>query len=251
MKKTLLLLLCSAGTYCYAQTNIFPASGNVGIGITAPTDLLHINHGAARKGITLVGDGDAAAYTDILLRANDISAIPTGTSFAWNISHRKDGYFSDNAAPGSSLEFYSLRKGVGYYAPLSFKSNGDVVLVSPKNAISGKVGIGTTTPTEKLSVNGNIRAREVKVEAANWPDYVFEESYQPISLPTLKTFVKEHKHLPGIPSAKEVKEEGLSLGKMNRKLLEKIEELTLHVIRQQEELNSMKAALEAIRKRDQ
>lgn len=117
-------------------------------------------------------------------------------------------------------------------------------------AINGDIGIGTTTPKEKLSVNGNIRAREVKVETANWPDYVFAEAYQPMSLSNLKTFVKENNHLPGIPSAKEVKEEGISLGEMNRKLLEKIEELTLHVIKQQEELNNIKTELEAIKKRD-
>lgn len=251
MKKTLLLLLCFAGTYCSAQTtNTFPPSGNAGIGTTTPTDLFQINHGSERKGITLIGDGDASAYTDMLFKINNISALPTGASWAWNISHRKDGYFSDSASPGSSLEFYSLRKGGGYCAPLSFKSNGDVVMVSPKNATSGNVGIGTTTPKEKLSVNGNIRAREVKVETTNWPDYVFAEAYQPMSLSNLKTFVKENKHLPGIPSAKEVKEEGISLGEMNRKLLEKIEELTLHVIKQQEELNNMKTALEAIKKRD-
>ena len=94
----------------------------------------------------------------------------------------------------------------------------------------GNVRIGTATPTEKLSVNGKIRAKELKVETANWPDYVFGSSY---SLPDLKEteqFIKENKHLPEIPSAAEVKENGIELGEMNAKLLKKIEELTLYII---------------------
>lgn len=114
---------------------------------------------------------------------------------------------------------------------------------------SGNVGIGTTTPKEKLSVNGNIRAREIKVESANWPDYVFAEAYQPMSLSNLKTFVKEHKHLPGIPSATEVKGEGISLGEMNRKLIEKIEELTLHLIEKDEQLSKQNLLLNDVLQR--
>ncbi|WP_343530989.1 hypothetical protein [Pedobacter sp.] len=101
----------------------------------------------------------------------------------------------------------------------------------------GNVGIGTLIPKEKLSVNGKIRAREVKVEpTANWPDYVFEESYKPMSLAEISTFVKQHKHLPEVPSAKEVAQNGLELGEMNKLLLKKIEELTLHLIEKDKQL---------------
>jgi len=95
---------------------------------------------------------------------------------------------------------------------------------------SGNLGIGTVYPTEKLSVKGKIRAQEIKVENANWPDFVFAKSY---TLPTLKeteTHIKEKGHLPGIPSAAEVKANGVDLGDMNAKLLQKIEELTLYII---------------------
>jgi len=100
--------------------------------------------------------------------------------------------------------------------------------------VHDKVGIGTLTPAEKLSVNGNIRAKEIKVETANWPDYVFEEDYQMPSLTETEAFIKKHKHLPGMPNKEQVAAEGISLGEMNRKLLEKVEELTLHLIREQE-----------------
>ncbi|MGJ1448149.1 hypothetical protein ACR79S_15105 [Sphingobacterium spiritivorum] len=93
-----------------------------------------------------------------------------------------------------------------------------------------KIGIGIPKPTERLEVNGNIRAKEIKVEAANWPDYVFEEDYPLTSLPEIETFIKVNKHLPDIPSAQKIAEEGLSVGEMNKLLLKKVEELTLHLI---------------------
>jgi len=97
---------------------------------------------------------------------------------------------------------------------------------------NGDVGIGTATPQEKLSVNGKIRAKEIKVEATNWPDYVFEESYQKQSLEEIAQFIKQNKHLPGVPTAKQVKQDGVELGEMNKILLKKIEELTLLLIDQ-------------------
>jgi hypothetical protein len=134
------------------------------------------------------------------------------------------------------LEFYAGRTGGGYFAPLSFKSNGDVILASNKNALNGNVGIGTTTPREKLSVNGNIRAKEIKVETQNWPDYVFKSDYSLPSLEATEKHIKEKGHLPGIPSAAEVKADGVEVGDMNAKLLKKIEELTLYLIEQKKEL---------------
>ena len=97
---------------------------------------------------------------------------------------------------------------------------------------NGDVGIGTSTPKEKLSVNGKIRAKEIKVETANWPDYVFEEGYQNQSLTEIEQFIKRNKHLPGVPTAKQVEQEGVELGEMNKVLLKKIEELTLLLIDQ-------------------
>ncbi|MDN3588117.1 hypothetical protein QWY86_15645 [Pedobacter aquatilis] len=96
--------------------------------------------------------------------------------------------------------------------------------------IQGNVGIGTGNLSEKLSVNGKIRAKEIKVEASNWPDYVFEDDYKQASLSELESYVLKYKHLPDIPSAKEVEKNGVELGALNKSLLMKIEELTLHLI---------------------
>jgi hypothetical protein len=101
----------------------------------------------------------------------------------------------------------------------------------------GSVGISTTTTgTHKLAVNGTIGAREIKVEASAWSDFVFEDNYQLKDLEEVESYIEENKHLPDVPSEKEVLENGIQLGEMDAKLLQKIEELTLYLINQNKQL---------------
>ncbi|GAA4778317.1 hypothetical protein GCM10023231_01080 [Olivibacter ginsenosidimutans] len=109
---------------------------------------------------------------------------------------------------------------------------------------NGNVGIGTTNPSAKLAVNGNILAKEIKVKTdITVPDYVFEKDYQLPSLTEVEAYVKEHKHLPEIPSAREIGEEGLDVAKMNLLLLKKVEELTLQLIEKSNKLTDMECRL--------
>lgn len=106
--------------------------------------------------------------------------------------------------------------------------------------VDGKVGIGTTNPQSELAVAGTITAKKMKVTITGWPDYVFAQDYKLPSIAELDEYIKHHKHLPDIPSAEEVIKEGIDVGEMNKKLLQKIEELTLHII----DLNKRMATLE-------
>lgn len=101
---------------------------------------------------------------------------------------------------------------------------------------NGNIAIGSSSAPEKLSVDGTILAEEVLVKMSqDWPDYVFDEGYDLRSLDEVEAFIAEHKHLPGVPSGQTVSEEPVALGEMNRVMMEKIEELTLHMIDLQKE----------------
>jgi len=123
----------------------------------------------------------------------------------------------------------------------------------------GNVGIGTASPDAKLAVSGQVHAQEVKVSVTvPGPDYVFEKDYKLSSLEEIKNYIDQNKHLPEVPSAKEMEKNGIQLGEMNMLLLKKIEELTLYVIelknenvqqnkineRQQEEIGELKKTLD-------
>jgi hypothetical protein len=94
----------------------------------------------------------------------------------------------------------------------------------------GNVGIGTSVPQATLAVNGDIFAKKIKVTQTGWPDFVFKQDYPLPSLQEVANFIIVNKHLKDIPSEKEVSENGIDLGEMNKKLLQKIEELTLYII---------------------
>ena len=133
--------------------------------------------------------------------------------------------------------------------PLVNDSSGELLLDKPTyNSIStanygtGDVGIGTSdTKGFKLGVKGKIAAEEVKVATYdNWADFVFAKEYKLPSLKEVENHIKEKGHLKDIPSAKEVKKNGIFLGEMDSKLLQKIEELTLYTIKQQKEIEILK-----------
>jgi len=117
---------------------------------------------------------------------------------------------------------------------------------------NGNIGIGTKSPDQLLTVKGKIHTQEVIVDlkGAVAPDYVFDHyfegesilksDYSMMTLLDLAIFIEKYHHLPGIPSAEEIKEDGLALKEMNLLLLEKVEELTLYVLQQQKEINVLK-----------
>lgn len=168
-----------------------------------------------------------ATNTDLINLRINAATLPSGFRIATN----GKSYFSDYVGIGTSL------------LNTTFK-----FAVSGKSYFSDFVGIGTSnlsaTSGFKLAVDGGILCEEVKV-IANVPsaDYVFDENYKLHSIAEVADYVKENKHLPDVPSAKDFQENGYRIGDMDNLLLQKIEELTLYIIEQQKQINDLQEKL--------
>jgi hypothetical protein len=166
---------------------------------------------------------------------------------------------SNNPGAGASISFSSYD--LGHIGPkissyLDFASgvasSSRLILSSYNNGymneitlVGGRVGIGTLNPREALSVNGSIRAKQITVETANWPDYVFDTGYKMLSVPELESYLLIKKHLPNMLSAEEIKEQGQNLGEVNAKLLKNVEELTLRLIEKDKQLREHQKRISA------
>ncbi|MDR1716809.1 MAG: hypothetical protein LBS20_13305 [Prevotella sp.] len=115
------------------------------------------------------------------------------------------------------------------------------LIVNKNLGVNGKIGVGVSFPKSELDINGTIRAKEVKIEATGWSDFVFAKDYKLPALSDVETHIKEYRHLPDMPSESDVLENGISMGEMQAKLLQKIEELTLYVIELEKEIKSLKS----------
>ncbi|TWI89344.1 DUF3450 domain-containing protein [Chitinophaga japonensis] len=230
-------------------------SGNVGIGTTSPAFPLHISNNTI-NGVTVQNTGSPSPDAGSFFRA-----YSTGLPFA--TGQRFGGLIFGNN-PSGSTSYYTAAKieanagsswteGSSHPSYMTFFTTSiGAVAATEKIRItpSGNVGIGTTITGEyKLAVEGTIGARKMKVTQAAWADFVFRPDYKLPTLQEVEQFVNEHQHLPDVPSEKEVAENGLDLGEMNKKLLQKVEELTLYLI-QQQKLNEAQskriAALEEV-----
>ncbi|MET3021358.1 hypothetical protein [Flavobacterium hydatis] len=156
-------------------------------------------------------------------------------------------YGTANYSYNENAEFRIGHGGSGVYgSKLDLYINGS----TNKNSIpdqhamtwnyDGNVGIGTITPNNKLDVNGTIHSKEVKVDLLGWSDFVFKKDYKLPTLEDVEKHIKEKGHLENIPSEEEALKNGINLGEMNAKLLQKIEELTLYMI----EMKSKQSELE-------
>jgi hypothetical protein len=210
----------------------FLTNGNVGIGTTTPLERFQL--------------GDRFTFSDGGWKG-------IASNIAWSTSLNTTARIV--AAPSSGIYFTELGNILFQTAPTGAAGT------ALSNAIhslvihnSGQVGIGTSyTKTGfsdlnyKLFVEGAVRARKVTVDQVAWPDYVFENNYSLPSLAEVERFIQLHKHLPGVPSAKEVETDGLDLGSNQAILLKKIEELTLYSIEQDKKIKVLETENEKLK----
>ncbi|MDR0683062.1 MAG: hypothetical protein LBG15_14615 [Dysgonamonadaceae bacterium] len=141
---------------------------------------------------------------------------------------------------------FSGNVGIGTTSPAYKLDVSGTSRITGNATFSGNVGIGTTTPQYKLDVNGIVHANEIILNTAG-ADFVFDENYRLRPLGELHTFIKENKHLPEIVPASIMEKSGMSISEMNTKLLQKIEELTLYLIQQENKLQKQETVIEELK----
>lgn len=228
-----------------AQTNIFPATGNTGIGTLTPGFPLHVNTTeiaslVAQSSVTPQAPDRAVGFFRMINSAN---------SETYNIAFRKLGG-TFQCLQSANVAGSTVNISLFDYAAKTLKFGGNG-LTDIMFSNSGYVGIGTTIapPTGvKLAVNGKINCKEVEVTLTGWSDFVFNEDYKLRSLYDVENFIAQNKHLPDVPSATEVLSNGTNLGEMDAILLQKIEELTLYMIELKKENDLLKSRINNLEK---
>jgi len=230
---------------------ITPASGSnstgkVGIatGSSEPLDKLQIEKGIYK--IVMGNISSSASYGGMLTYIGFNAGRNNGT-WTFNGNTGENGGSAIVGLTNGGMNFLTKPTSSGNDET---KTDADLTgLVRMTIGKTGKVGIGTIPPNHGsaylLYVSGGIATRDVKVTAnPNWPDYVFEKDYSLMSIYELEQYIKHNKHLPEIPSAKEIeKNEGYEIGDMVAKLVKKNEELTLYIIEQQKQIDELKVVV--------
>jgi len=191
------------GTFGNLQLDNLFTTGNVGVGTTTPSEKVTVNGGVSIEG------------------SNSISSV-NGFSNSLQLKNASNAAIVFN--PGQSTELM-----------FGFHSDGNFYWGTGQNA--GNSYCMFLSKTGNLGITGKLTTSEVNVKIGGWADFVFHPSYKLRTLGEIEQFIKANNHLPEIPTESEVKQNGIGLGEMNAKLLQKIEELTLYMIEQNNKMD--------------
>ncbi|WP_437398718.1 hypothetical protein [Flagellimonas lutimaris] len=199
--------------YGFANNLTISPSGNVGINTNSPSSKLDVNGILKSQALSISGYNPISSVNGFrnkieVFGSNGAIVFNPGLSDELMFGMHSNGnfYWGTGGANASNPNYYSMY-------------------------LNGNNG--------NLGIRGKLTSNEVMVKVGGWADYVFEEGYDLPTLEEVEKHIKEKGHLINIPSAKEVEENGIQLGEMNKRLLEKIEELTLYILEQEERLKEM------------
>jgi len=283
-------LICLTPLLAFSQNTFTNTGTNVGIGTTEPTERLEIaTNGASNLQLThnwdvlgtvgalkfnMAGTHEGGIEMERTIAAGRLSAmkflvrsgsgttaeamritqdnrIGIGTSspvVKVSIYGPNDNDAAISLQSLTNSRFY-IQQGGQYLKVGGLTPNGDGVI---NISNTGTVGVGTTsTGAHKLAVEGSIGARKIKVTQTGWADFVFDPGYKLASLHEVENYIKTNRHLPDVPSAMEVEKEGLDLGETDKRLLQKIEELTLYLIDQQKQLKAQQEQISVLQKQNE
>lgn len=260
-------------------------SGNVGIGTATPEQNLHVKSNALVNSLYLGDIGLGTSWAGLANNAKKtnttfaLAASNDGKFTVINKENTNDGYIAfrvgnqdkmivsnsgklgiGTLTPNGEMQFsnnYNTKKivlwedaandhqfyGFGTNAgTLRYQSNNDHVFYSATSATDSK-------ETLRIFKSGGIQTDKVVLNIGSFPDYVFDKSYKLMPLEEVAAYINTNKHLPNIPSEKEMIASGLDVTKLSTKMVEKIEELTLYTIQQNEKIKAQEQMIESLMKR--
>lgn len=248
----------------------FQQNGNVGIGTGIPVPVARLDvRGTSSTNLLNV----AEVSNDIGMSMSTVStSYPT---FGFNLNLNSGYKYMGNGYAGM-FQYSTITGDLSYYSATGSGTSGNSVPLTGSFFTldaAGRLGLSTTTPTAKLHVNGNmvigigsiapatgyqlsvdgkIISEELKVQLqTSWPDYVFAENYKLLPIEDLEKSIRENKHLPNIPSAADVTAaKGFEVGDISRRLLEKVEELTLYIIQLKKENTQLAERINSLEKKN-
>lgn len=225
--------------------NVSIYNGKLGVGVYPTNYKLDVKGKVMLRSVN-TKDKDSRSYLNWSGHTL-VMGTPVGT-YAHNTIDLEPGGSSQSPL-FSQIRMYTAQSTTQKELKIQFNTMGNSFINN-----EGKVGIGTTTPREKLDVNGTLVAKKARIEGVLiatklmarsnvWADYVFEEDYRLKPLKELESYINANKRLPDVPTTNEIVESGIDLAKMNIILLKKVEELTLHLIDLNKKINSLESQI--------